>query len=169
MPLLQAHCLNVCWPIGLRGLCCRVWAFAYWPVTLGQLCHQSKMQYENVVMEYHGRFRYSAGQCLGLQTKQKSLPDTILLSNKSITVRHPHVMLTNSITEGVIVCMCSPQMTLTLICMAEGITSAAVVLNFSNTLESTREALKMLMPRLPQPNHIKITRGGGRGTGIGIF
>lgn len=59
--------------------------------------------------------------------------------------------------------MRSQQMTLALIYMSEGITSAAVVLNFSNTLESTREALKILMPRLPQPNNIKITQGGGEG------
>lgn len=60
-------------------------------------------------------------------------------------------------------------MTLALICMSEGITSAAVVLNFSNTLESTREALKMLMPRLPQSNPIKITWGGGKGEALIFF
>lgn len=59
-------------------------------------------------------------------------------------------------------------MTLALICMSERITSAAEVLNFSNTLESTREALKTLIPKLPQPNHIKSTRGGGM-AGIGVY
>lgn len=56
-----------------------------------------------------------------------------------------------------------------LICMSESITSAAEVLNFSNTPESTREALKMLMRKLPQPNHIKITRGWGRRAHIDVY
>lgn len=72
-----------------------VLAFAYRPLTLGQLCHLSQVQYENVVLEYHVGFSHSAGPLLDLHTKQNTLLDTILLPKRSITVRHSHAMLTN--------------------------------------------------------------------------